>query len=265
MLCSVQISDVLVHGGLALDILGFIVRVAALLIVPVNRRPSSAMAWLLAIFLVPYAGVVAFLLIGNPKLPRHRREKQRQVNDLIDEAARDAPNVTPQGEDWLGAIARLNRNLGALPMVSGNSATLNGDYDDTVRQLTAAVEGATESVLCEFYILALDEVTEPFFAALDAAVARGVRVHVLYDHIGSRRVKGYRRMVARLRSSGVQWRPMLPVMPLRGKYQRPDLRNHRKILVVDQAVCFLGSLNLIERGYHKKARRRGRLQWQENW
>jgi cardiolipin synthase len=259
----VVLSDLFVHGGLALDLVGLAVRLAALLIVPVNRRPSSAMAWLLAIFLIPYAGVIAFLLIGNPKLPRHRREKQRRVNDLIDEVTGAAPDVLPPEQAWLAAVARLNRNLGSLPMTSGNAAGLIEDYDEAIRQMTAAVAAASESVLCEFYILALDEATEPFFAALEAAVHRGVRVHVLFDHIGSRRVRGYRKMVARLRASGVQWRPMLPVMPLRGKYQRPDLRNHRKILVVDRAVCFMGSLNLIERGYHKPARRGRRLLWQE--
>lgn len=257
------LSDLFVHGGLALDVVGLLVRLAALLIVPVNRRPSSAMAWLLAIFLIPYAGVIAFLLIGNPKLPRHRREKQRHVNDLIEEVTAEAPQVVGEDRDWLAAIARLNRNLGSLPMTSGNAASLVEDYDEAIGTMTDAVAAAKDSVLCEFYILALDEVTEPFFAAVEAAAQRGVRVYVLFDHIGSRRVRGYRRMVKRLRASGAQWRPMLPVMPLRGKYQRPDLRNHRKILVVDQAVCFLGSLNLIERGYHKRAKRGKRLLWQE--
>ena len=68
-----DLTWLLLHSTLALDLLGLAVRVVAIVVVPVNRRPTSAMAWLMAIFLIPYLGVIAFLLIGNPKLPAHRR------------------------------------------------------------------------------------------------------------------------------------------------------------------------------------------------
>jgi cardiolipin synthase len=90
-----------------------------------------------------------------------------------------------------------------------------------------------------------------------------VMVRVLFDHIGSLRSPGYRRTLRHLRRIGVEWRPMLPVQPYRGRYQRPDLRNHRKLLVIDGDVAFLGSQNLIDRSYNKRANRRRGLQWQE--
>lgn len=259
-----MLSDVLLHGGLALDLVGLVVRIAALLWVPVNRRPSSAMAWLLAIFLIPYVGVVVFLLIGNPKLPRHRREQQRRINTMIAAAAKDAPAVELEpSQQWLAPIVQLNQELGSLPLSAGNAASLIEDYDDALRQMTEAVGGARDFVFCEFYILAADPATEPFLDALGAAVERGVEVYVLFDHIGSRRVPRYRATKKKLDALGVKWRPMLPVMPLRGRYQRPDLRNHRKILVVDGEVGFTGSQNLIDRSYNKPANRRRGLKWQE--
>ena len=260
----VDFASIFIHGWLGIDLVGLVVRLAAVLVVPVNRRPSSAMAWLLAIFLIPYVGVTAFLLIGNPKLPKHRRDKQRQINGMLAVLSEDAPEIVPApGLEWVSSIARLNRNLGSLPMSTGNSATLIEDYDDSLRQMATAVDAAERYVLCEFYILSVDDATVPFFASLEAAVNRGLPVHVLFDHIGSRGVPGYRATVAHLDAIGVEWRPMLPVMPLRGKYQRPDLRNHRKILVVDGEVGFLGSLNLIDRTYNKSANRKRGLMWQE--
>ncbi|MCB0913098.1 MAG: PLDc N-terminal domain-containing protein, partial [Propionibacteriaceae bacterium] len=259
-----QLTDVLLHGGFALDVVGLAVRVVALFWVPVNRRPSSAMAWLLAIFLIPYAGVIAFLLIGNPKLPRSRRAKQREVNARIAEITRGVPEVELAPEaGWVEQVARLNRNLGALPLTAGNSATLIEDYGESLRQMTAEIGTAGDYVLCEFYILAVDATTTPFFDALAAAVQRGVKVYVLFDHIGSKGIPKYRETTARLDAIGVQWRPMLPVMPLKGKYQRPDLRNHRKLLVVDGRVGFMGSQNLVDRSYNKPKNLKRGLQWQE--
>lgn len=222
----------LLHGSLAPDLLGLAVRLVAILLVPVNRRPSSAMAWLLAIFLIPYVGVIAFLLIGNPKLPRRRMAQQREINAMVDQGTRALPAmVTRLGElvavdqEWMEAVATLNRNLGALPMVPGNAVTLLEDYDDTILQMAAAVDTAERHVLCQFYIMSIDATTEPSFAALERAVQRGVSVHVLLDHIGSRPYPGYRKTKQRLDEMGAEWRLMLPVLPLRGQYQRPDLRN----------------------------------------
>ncbi|MDO9410603.1 cardiolipin synthase [Patulibacter sp.] len=257
--------SLLLHSTLALDLLGLAVRVVAVVVVPVNRRPASAMAWLMAIFLIPYLGVIAFLLIGNPKLPAHRRRKQREVNRMILERTKgmeDVPEDDP-GPPWLESVVRLNRNLGAMPLVTGNHAHLIEDYEGSIAAMTEAVDAATSYVHCEFYILSSDATTAPFFDALERAVGRGVAVKVLFDHIGSWRTPKYRRTLKHLRRIGVEWHPMLPVQPYRLRYQRPDLRNHRKLLVVDGDVAFVGSQNLIDRSYDKRSNIRRGLQWQE--
>ena len=256
-------TSITLHA-LGFDLIGLGVRLVALMVIPVNRRPSSAMAWLLAIFLIPYVGIIAFLMIGNPKLPQRRRAQQREINSMLATISRATPELELEpGQEWVSSIARLNRNLGSLPLIGGNAATLIEDYDDALREMAAAVDAAEHFVLCEFYILSVDAATHDFFAALERAVTRGLTVHVLFDHIGSRRVAGYRATIRHLDAIGVEWRPMLPVMPLKGKYQRPDLRNHRKILVLDGQVGFMGSLNLIDRSYNKKSNLRRGLKWQE--
>jgi cardiolipin synthase A/B len=115
----------------------------------------------------------------------------------------------------------------------------------------------------EFYILSLDASTDSFFAALEAAVSRGVQVRILLDHLGSRGYPGYRKTCRELDRIGADWHLMLPVQPLRGRLQRPELRNHRKLLVADGEAAFVGSLNLIDPSYNKRANRRRGLAWRD--
>lgn len=237
--------------------------VVAVLVVPRGRRPSSAWAWILLITLLPLVGVVLFAVIGSPKLPRSRREKQQHMDERIAEGSRDLDDVSRSHgtPPWLGSVARLNQSVGAMPLLEGNDARLLTDFDTQLAALIEAVDDARRYVHVEFYILSLDATTAPFFAALDAAVRRGVTVRVLLDHLGSRSYPGYRKTKRELTRMGVQWRLMLPVQPYRGRYQRPDLRNHRKLLVADGDVGFVGSLNLIEPSYQKQANRRKGLSW----
>jgi cardiolipin synthase len=242
-----------------------VIRVIAVIVVPRNRRPTAGMAWLLAIFFIPYVGIIFFLLIGNPKLPKHRREKQAEVDRFIRDSTLGVERVSDSAAwpAWFEGVVRLNRNLGAMPLIGSNSATLIGDYQASLDAMAHAIDGAKQYVHVEFYIFAYDTTTAGFFDALGRAVQRGVEVKVLLDHIASVRVKGYRKTLRRLDDMGVAWQFMLPVQPLKGKYQRPDLRNHRKILVVDGEVGFTGSQNVIDRSYHKPGNLRRGLKWQE--
>ena len=248
-----------------LVIVDFVVRVLAIIYVPRNRRPQTALAWLLAIFFIPYIGILLFLLVGNSKLPRGRRRKQQEINQYILEGTEGMEDVKrdPPWPDWLEPIVELNRNLGAMPLVGGNNAELLPDYEKSLQAMTDAVGEATKSVHVEFYILSLDHTTAPFFDALEAAVKRGVDVRVLLDHIASIRSVGHRKTARRLTKMGAQWHYMLPVRPLRGQWQRPDLRNHRKLLIIDGKVGFTGSQNFIDSSYNKKGNIRRGLHWKD--
>lgn len=242
-----------------------VVRVVALIVVPRGRRPSSALAWLLAVFFVPVLGAVTFLVIGNPKLPRARREKQATMTAMIEGVVAHGGDIVAAQPvpEWIRPVVRMNQTLGSMPMVSGNQATMMTDFDQQLAALTDTVRNAVETVHVEFYIMSLDDTTAGFFAALADAVGRGVQVRVMLDHLGSRRYPGYRAATRALDSAGVDWHLMLPFQPLRGHYQRPDLRNHRKLLVADSDVAFVGSINLIDPGYDLPRNRARGLRWQD--
>lgn len=250
---------------LAAALVDFAVKVAALGLVPENRRPSSATAWLLAVLFIPFVGIVAFLLIGSPYVDRGRRRVQRQVDELVTEKLAATPEATMPGSvpGWLQSAVALNRRLGTQPCTWGNDLELSADYTESIAAMTRQVESAERYVHVEFYIMAWDHVTEPFFEACRQAVARGVTVRVLFDHLGCRPIAGYKEMLRRFDEAGFAWHAMLPIQPLRGRWRRPDLRNHRKILVVDGRVGQIGSQNLIEPSYLKPKLQKSGREWRE--
>ena len=248
--------------ALAVD---FVIRVVAIIIVPRNRRPSSALGWLLAIFFIPYIGVILFLLIGSPRLGRKRRRRQREINQFILDSTEGFDKVAHDKSwpVWLDRVVELNRNLGAIPLVGGNTAHMQIDYEKNIADIAADIDTAQSFVHVEFYILSSDPVTEPVFQAMERAVQRGVEVRVLFDHVAAMRTVGYRKTKKRLTTIGVDWHLMLPFLPFQGKYERPDLRNHRKLVIIDGNIGWMGSQNLIDSSYLKKSNLKRGLHWKD--
>ncbi|MFO7167821.1 MAG: cardiolipin synthase [Chloroflexota bacterium] len=254
----------------AVYLVSLIIPFIMLVFVPVNRRPSSATAWLLLIFMFPFLGLIAFLLLGSPKLSVKRRLQQRAMDELVRkevEALRQVPElaalVDPPLEQRYAPFVRLNTNLGGLPACGGNRVELIADYQGALDAITAEVDRAREFVHLEYFIICRDRTTEGLFQALERAVQRGVKVRVLLDHLGSLVYPGFRKLVPRLRAAGIEAYVMLPVRIFDNEWSRADLRNHRKIVIVDGEVGFTGSQNIIDRTYHKRRNLRRGLYYDE--
>lgn len=242
-----------------ITIIGYLIPVVAIFFVPVNRKPTAATAWLLVMFLLPYVGLLVFLLIGSPKLPRWRRAQQHTMDKRIESLAAQArqlpgmslmldPPIPPRYEPF----ARLAANLGGMPAVDGNSVELLNDYHEILRRIAADIDEAQRFVHVEYYALSCDEDTVGIFEAMERAQKRGVKVRVLMDQYGSRKYRYYRATHKRLERAGIEWHLMLPLRPAHGEFARIDLRNHRKIVVVDGRVGFTGSQNIIKRNYFRR-------------
>jgi cardiolipin synthase len=259
---SAELANLL--GGI-LILADLAIRIAALIIIPRDRKPTAAMAWLLAIFLIPFVGIILFLIIGNVKLPKKRMERQKEINAIIEQRAEgvDLDTDPASWPSWFRTITEQNRRLGALPATGGNRAELIGDYQASIDRMAADLDLAERFVHVEFFIVAFDDTTRGFFAAMERAVQRGVTVRLLMDHIASAKVPIHKETVAELDRIGVIWRYLLPVQPFKGHYQRPDLRNHRKLVVVDGRIAYTGSQNLIDRSYDSPKNQKRGLKWQE--
>ncbi|WP_087132913.1 cardiolipin synthase [Microbacterium esteraromaticum] len=247
-------------GYIAIDLT---VRIVAVIVIPRNRRPTSAMAWLLAIFFIPVFGVLLFLLIGNPKLPRARRKKQERINEYILDTASHLKfgTLRPNAPEWFPPLVTMNHAMGALPLSGDNGAHLISGYQDSLDAMAESIRDAQEHVHIEFYILQSDEATDGIFRAMEDAVSRGVPVRVLLDYWANRWKPRYRETIRRLEAMGADWHLMLPVQPLRGRIQRPDLRNHRKLLVVDGRVGYVGSQNVTDSTYNLPKNIKRGLHW----
>ncbi|GGA69179.1 cardiolipin synthase [Pseudoclavibacter endophyticus] len=247
---------------LLITVFNTVVIVLAIVFIPRNRRPTTALAWILTIAILPIVGLLIFFLFGTNQLSTKRRRKQAEVDAIISRAVGqiDASELQRTEPPWFHQVAELNTNLTSIPLADDNALELHSGYHRAIERIVDAIDTATGFVHVLYYTLSYDETTAPVFDALERATQRGVRVRVLYDHIGSFKYRGYRRMKRRLTEIGAEWRPTLSLWPWEGGLQRLDLRNHRKIVVVDGRVAFVGSQNLIDRGYQK---RNSRLQWKD--
>lgn len=235
---------------LAFLIVDYSIKIIAVGFVPEDRRPSNSTAWLLAILVLPLIGLPLFLLMGSPYINRRRHRIQQEANERLEDISARTPDH-PKGilSAEVESVIKLNRELTGFPALVGHNLGLHADYDDCIRAIAAAVDRAEKYVSIEVYIQSWDEVTDVFFQALARATARGVKVRLLLDQIGSFKYKGYSTLGERLTDIGVDWRLMLPIQLHKGRFRRPDLRNHRKLVIIDGEVGFIGSINLIKRQY----------------
>ncbi len=230
------------------------IRIALLIYIPRNRKPTAAMAWLLAIYIIPLLGTIIFFVFGGTKLSRRRLEGQQRINIMLKSYSTQLRKAGLKAtiEEPYDIRAKLAESLTELIPTTGNDVEILHGYDGIIRKMTKAVDTAKEYVYVEFFAMTLDDTTKPFFDALERAKQRDVKVYVLYDYLGSKKYMGYKPMKKRLTAMGVEWHSMLPISLKPSKYNRPDLRNHRKILVIDNLHAYIGSMNMIDKTYHRK-------------
>ena len=225
----------------------------------IMRRPANgvALAWLFLVAVLPIAGGVIYLLVGERRVGGRRARRiaalrsdyamlaQRMIGTGLTNVAWDKHRPEARGMDRLGAA------MVGVPTVAGSEGHLYSSSDQILRAIAKDVNRARKSVLMEFYIWneggAADEVLE----ALVHAANRGVSCRVLVDALGAR--PWWRGpQPARLRAAGVRLRPALPVGLVQTLVSRNDLRLHRKIVVVDGEVAWTGSMNLVDPRYFKQ-------------
>ena len=171
--------------------------IVALIVIPKRRKPTAAMAWLLAIFLLPFVGILLFLLIGNFRLPKKRRDEQARIDALIKERVGAARNDVADAADW----PRWFQRVVAAERGPHRAPRRRRQQRDPARRLPGVDrrDGGRDRharrafVHVEFFIVAWDDTTRGFFSAMERAVARGVTVRLLADHISSTRRSPARR------------------------------------------------------------------------
>jgi len=221
--------------------------VASLHVIFYKRDTRSAIGWIGLIWLSPLLGTVVYVLLGINRIDRKARYLRRCQRSHADRAGGDRAEHFEVAVAWdrprFDSLVRLGDRVTRWPLLVGHELEILDGGDRAYDAMLEAIDGASRSIGLCTYIFDPDRVGQRFVEALERAVGRGVAVRVLIDGIGARH--SWRSVVGSLRRAGVPTAEFLPTLvPVWLPYL--NLRNHRKILVVDGAVGFTGGLNILE-------------------
>ena len=232
---------------------GLIVYVGASRALPQRRDPSAAIAWVVALALVPYIAIPVYLMFGSRKL--------RMRDDPL-----PAPPLGPPADADEAAsmwARRLGRSMGLAPAAPYEALQVHADGADALRAVLEVIDSATTTLDVCTFILGRDVLGDRIGAALRARAEQGVRVRLLIDGIGA--WLGGRLDIKRLRASGIEVVKFVPpfISILRG---RANLRNHRKMVVADTHRLWCGGRNFAAEYFEGDPDRpRGRVRVQDVW
>ena len=206
--------------------------------------PSSTVAWIMAIVFLPLLGGALFLLFGVNRVNRRaaaKRAGELRVDVLTPNRGerRVFPSDVDQEPDR--TLMRLQTAVGRFPAVGGNRVEVLDDTNRTLGLIEQAIEAAESSIHLEYYIWKPDRTGTRLRDALVTKAKRGVKVRLLYDGIGSLWLT--RRFLRPLTDAGAEVAAFLPGATFRERWSL-NLRNHRKIVVVDGRVAFTGGMNV---------------------
>ena len=216
-------------------------------IVSENRRPQSAFAWLFLLLTIPVGGVVVYILFGRMRGGVGRTRKLvRQDGQRQDEVRAAAQAEHDRALERFAARPPLVRQManlayaacGALVTTSNHVEVLE-DAEAKYPRLLADLEAAHRTIHLQYYIWRPDSLGLRLMSLLEAKVAQGVRVRIIYDPVGSFGIKTAI-YIRRMRARGIEMRPSSPLW----RVHTISYRNHRKIAVIDGRIGYTGGLNI---------------------
>lgn len=262
----------------------WLIRIVMLPVIVMRKeRPATCLAWLTVVFFAPAPGLLLYILLGENRLGRRRLEIRKSrwatlesvnapavgghyisdSNELWGEPARGdtdehfpddsfstKPAEKPALDPELQPLSDLAFRLTGWPLTAENQVSFLCDPLLTIDRLVAEIDSARDHVHLLYFIFREDEIGRRVADALIRAEKRGVQCRVLVDAVGSRHM--LKRLAPRLREAGVEVRPALPVRLYRIPFARLDLRNHRKLAVIDGRVAYTGSQNIVEPTYGRR-------------
>jgi cardiolipin synthase len=212
-----------------------------------RKDPSATIAWILTLVFLPALGAALFLLFGRDRvrLPAKRKREldaivRAQVQAARDEPAEAAPSSLPLPSPLERSLFRLGERLSRLRATTGNKVEVLVEGDSTYDAMGAAIDAARHHVHAQFYLIRNDATGRWFRDRLVAAARRGIQVRLLMDGFGCLALgAGWRRP---LHTAGVR---VADFLPMRSVLLQPvNLRNHRKIVVIDGETAFTGGYNI---------------------
>ncbi|MEZ7517125.1 cardiolipin synthase [Psychrobacter sp. Arc9] len=246
--------------GLVLHIVLMIVM--TLRVVSVQRNIGVSIAWVAVLYTLPVFGFVAYILLGEPMIGRRYRERVDQASILMNDMARREHLIFDKGQDLLPAnyrgVSQIGTRWTGFGVFPNHQMQLLTDPASIFQRLIEDIHAAQRIVLMEFYIVYPKGQVLEVIEALSVAAQRGVECHILADSVGS--FSFINSSVHRkLEKAGVYVHQSLPVGLFKTLFKRSDLRNHRKMVVIDEHIGYIGSFNLVDPRFFKQNKNVG--QW----
>ncbi len=213
-----------------------------------KKRPAATLAWLWAILFIPFFGALVYCLFGTDRLKRRRLKhrmvfsarpsRQRTPDGATDEATERLVRSLPgRDRQFLQLLSRINQ----LPISSAESSRILRNAKEFYPALEERIRQAKDHVHLEFYLWRGDDTGRKFLRLLTEAAQRGITVRLLLDGVGS---FGLRRALLRdLRQAGGHFSWFQSLDPMRNRFLL-NLRNHRKLQIIDGTVAFVGGMNI---------------------
>ncbi len=218
-----------------------------------RMEPSVRIAWIMVVEAVPFVGILAYLLVGEVRIAHAERQRAQDIRARLSGMWVPSPSAVTDPPEWIAGITATVQAVGGMVPVAGNRLRLLAETDDGFDAMIDAIDAARDHVHVLFYIWIDDTSGRRVAAALCAAARRGVACRVIVDAIGSRR---FTRSVAwrQMQADGVGLVVAMPTgfSPLRALSRRLDLRNHRKIVLIDNEIGFTGSRNAADMAFSLK-------------
>ncbi|MEE8310848.1 MAG: phospholipase D-like domain-containing protein, partial [Candidatus Binatia bacterium] len=247
--------NILIYVGLLILEIAFIARA----ILRPHREPAARIAWVVVIAVVPIVGILAYLLFGETSIGRRLSGRAGQVLAAMPPPARasaaDEARLRPEIPERYASLFRLGETINGFAPVGGNSARLLADSNATIDAMVADMDAAEDHVHLSTYIWLADGNGLKIIEALKRAAARGVTCRAIADGLGSRAMVSSSHW-KELGEAGVHCAVALRVgsVPRGPSHGRFDLRNHRKIVVIDDTITYCGSQNCADPEFRIKAK-----------
>ena len=220
-----------------------------------KQAVSVTLSWLLVIYLLPLIGVIAYLLFGEIKLGT-RRAKAFQLlkpkyTQWFQQLSKQKDLVTHSKDPRYRTLFKLVHQRLGIPNIRGNELHILDTPESIIRSIISDIQQARYSINMVFYIWSNDGLINEVKQALEDAVQRGVRVCLLLDSVGSHAFLKSS-ICKEMRAKGIEITEALHVNLFRMFFNRIDLRQHRKIIVIDNQIAYTGSMNMVDPNLFKQ-------------
>lgn len=213
-------------------------------IITENRNPLKTISWVLVLLFLPVAGLIIYYFFGEDN--RKQRLISRKMHKKLNRKAIDRKEMLETAnppQEYKGLVNLLNR-VKDTPLYGGNKITFYSDGKSKFEALFEEMEKAEKHIHIQYYIFMDDSMGQKVRDILVRKAKEGVEVRLLYDDVGSWNAK--RKFFKDMQAQGVEVQPFLKVA-FKLLTSRVNYRNHRKIVVIDGKIGFVGGMNVANR------------------